>query len=81
MRFLEELEQKVLGLIKINQELHLQIEAKAKENSALLEQIRTYEASLLSHVTTAQTLEQEKAAMVNGIEELLHSINALEKSH
>lgn len=81
MRFLEELEQKVLRLIKRNQDLQAELNASLKEKAALLEQMGHYEATLLSHTTTTQTLEQEKAALVHGIEELLNSINAIEKTH
>lgn len=78
MRYLEELEKKVLRLIERNRELQTRLDATTKENELLREQTRQFEASLLKESTTTQSLAQEKAAIVTGIEDLLNSINALE---
>ena len=78
MRYLEELEKKVLRLIDRNRELQTRLDATTKENELLREQTRQFEASLLKESTTTQSLTQEKAAIVTGIEDLLNSINALE---
>jgi hypothetical protein len=81
MKYLEELEQKVLRLIQRNQELQAKVDTTAKEVALLKEQIRQYEASLMNQTSASQALAQEKAAIVNSIEELLSSINALENTH
>ena len=78
MRYLEELEKKVLRLIEKHQELQTRLDATTKENELLREQTRQFEASLLKEATATQSLAQEKATIVNGIEDLLNSINALE---
>lgn len=80
MRYLEELEKKVLRLIEKHQELQTRLDATTKENELLREQTRQFEASLLKESTTTQSLAQEKAAIVNGIEDLLNSINDLENN-
>jgi hypothetical protein len=80
MRYLEELEQKVLRLIQKNQELRTRLDAMAKENELLKEKHKQAEESLLKETNTMQSLAQEKASIVNGIEELLNSINALENN-
>ncbi len=78
MRYLEELEQKVLRLIEKVQELQKKLSTVTAENETLRQQIKQYEASLLKEAHVSQSLEQEKTAIVNSIEELLQSINALE---
>ncbi len=80
MRYLEELEKKVLHLIQRNRELQTRLDATAKENELLREQTRQFEASLLKEAHTTESLAQEKAAIVNSIEELLSSINDLENN-
>jgi uncharacterized coiled-coil DUF342 family protein len=80
MRYLEELEQKVLRLIQRNQELQAKLSAVTKENEMLRDQNKQVEASLLKEADAMQSLAQEKAAIVNSIEELLQSINALENN-
>lgn len=80
MRYLEELETKVLRLVERHQELQVRLDATTKENELLREQIRQFEASLLKEVTASQSLTQEKTAIVTGIENLLNSINALENN-
>lgn len=79
MRYLEELEKKVLRLIEKNQELQALLDAATKENEFLREQNKQFEVSLLKESSTMQVLTQEKTAIINGIEDLLNSINALEK--
>lgn len=78
MRCLEELEEKVLRLIQKNQDLQAQCDVTVKEVAQLREQSKQYEASLMREAHASQTLSQEKAALVNSIEELLNSINALD---
>lgn len=81
MMYLEELEKKVLQLIDKNQDMKKQLEALTKENEFLKEQGRQFQATLLKETTAAQALMKEKAALASGIEELLSSIDALEKAH
>ncbi len=78
MRYLEELEQKVLRLIEKNQELKKQLAVSADEIRLMQDQARQFEASLLKEVTASNVLAQEKAAIIKGIEELIASLNALE---
>lgn len=78
MRYLEELEQKVLRLIEKNQELKKQLAVSTDEIRLMQDQARQFEASLLKEVTASNVLAQEKAAIIKGIEELIASLNALE---
>ncbi|NDD54051.1 hypothetical protein EBZ39_09265 [bacterium] len=81
MRYLEELEQKVLRLIERHQELKARLESATKEIEVLREQARRFEASLLKETSTSQALAQEKAAIVTSIEALLSNLNALDSAH
>jgi regulator of replication initiation timing len=81
MKFLEELEKRVLQIIHSNEELRLKLNALTNENAALRQQNQQIETSLMKEVTAAQVLASEQAAIKNTIEELLNSINALENSH
>ena len=81
MRYLEELEHKVLRLIEKHQELLAKYAVSAKEVEVLRGQIQHFEASLLKEASSSQALVQEKAAIVTSIEALLTSLNALENSH
>ncbi|MFA5306821.1 MAG: hypothetical protein WC365_05215 [Candidatus Babeliales bacterium] len=77
---MEELEQKVLRLIQRNQELQTRLSALTKEIEQLREKNKHYESSLSKEAQASQSLEQEKAAIVNSIEALLKSINTLESN-
>jgi hypothetical protein len=81
MKYLEELEQKVLRLIQKHQELQARFDVVAKENELLRQQVGQFETTLLKESNTTQALAQEKAAIVESIEALLNSINALEQTH
>ena len=81
MRYLEELEHKVLRLIEKHQELKANLESAQKENELLRAQAHQFEASLLKESSHSHELAQEKAAMVTSIEALLNSLNALENAH
>ena len=81
MKYLEELEQKVLRLIQKHQELQARFDVMAKENELLRQQVGQFETTLLKESSTTQALAQEKAAIVQSIETLLNSINALEQTH
>jgi hypothetical protein len=80
MRYLEELEKKVLLLIEKNRDLKARLDVALKESELLREQNRQFEASLLKESNASQSLTEEKAAIVNSIEDLLNSINALENN-
>lgn len=80
MKYLEELEQKVLQIIAKNKDLTLQFEALKKENDHLKEQNQQFEASLMKECSLSQTLASEKALIKDTIKELLSSINSLESS-
>jgi hypothetical protein len=81
MRYLEELEQKVLRLIEKHLELKANLDAAQKEIELLRSQARQFEASLLKEASFSQELAQEKAAIVTSIEALLSSLNALDNAH
>ena len=80
MRYLEELEEKVLRLIQRNRELQTRLDALTKETELLKNQTKQAEASLSKEAHEIQVLAQEKAALLSGIEELVNSINALESN-
>ena len=79
MKYLEELEHKVLQLIQDNKELYVRCQKFAQEHKLMQEQLCQLEASLMKEVTTNKELVQEKAAIVTTIEELLSSIESLER--
>jgi hypothetical protein len=81
MKYLEELEHKVLRLIEKHQELQAKHAAASKEIELLRGQAQQFEASLLKEASSSQALVQEKAAIVTSIEALLTSLNALENNH
>jgi hypothetical protein len=81
MKYLEELEQKVLRLIEKHQELLVKYAASTKEVESLKLQVQQFETSLMKEASNAQALVQEKVAIVTSIEALLTSLNALENSH
>lgn len=78
MRYLEELEEKILRLIEKNKELKQLLAVALEETSMLKDQARQFEASLLKESTTSNVLAQEKAAIIKGIESLIADLNALE---
>jgi molecular chaperone GrpE (heat shock protein) len=80
MKYLEELEQKVLQIVQKNKELSGKIDELTKENERLAEQCRQYETSLMKEFGTTQALASEKTAIKNTIEELLKTIDALENA-
>lgn len=81
MKYLEELEQKVLRLIEKHQELLVKYAASTKDVESLKLQVQQFETSLMKEASNAQALVQEKVAIVTSIEALLTSLNALENSH
>lgn len=81
MKYMEELEHKVLRLIEKHQELQAKYAAAMTEVNLLRDQKQQFEASLLKEASSSQALVQEKAAIVTSIEALLASLNALENNH
>ena len=81
MKYLEELEHKVLRLIEKHQELQAKYAVAAKDLELMRGQVQQFEASLLKEASSSQALVQEKAAIVTSIEALLTSLNALENNH
>lgn len=78
MRYLEELEEKVLRLIQRHKELQARFDALIKENEHLKNQAKQTETNLNKDAHELQLLAQEKATLLSGIEELVKSISALE---
>lgn len=81
MKYLEELEQKVLHIIQKNKELQKRVDELTQENEHFLEQSRQYETSLMKEFGTTQALANEKATLKSTVEELLKTIDALEQVH
>ena len=80
MKYLEELEQKVLHIIQKNKMLQVRVDELTQENERLLEAARQYEASLMKEFGTTQVLANEKAALKTTVEELLKTIDALDSA-
>ncbi len=78
MKFLEELEQKILLLIQNNKDLAQKIQHLDEENSVLKTQNEQFQKLLLQETNSTRTIIEEKEAMVVAVEKLLSSIKALE---
>lgn len=78
MKFLEELEQKILLLIQNNKDLALRVQHLDEENSILKAQNEHFQKLLLQETNSARSVIEEKEAMVIAVEKLLSSIKALE---
>ena len=78
MKFLKELEQKILLLIQKNKDLTKQVERVTEEVNALKAQNGQFQKRLLEETNTARNIIEEKEAMVVAVENLLNSIKALE---
>ena len=78
MKFLEELEQKILLLIQNNKDLALKVQHLDEENSILKAQNEHFQKLLLQETTEARNIIEEKEAMVVAVQKLLSSIKALE---
>lgn len=79
MKCLEELEQRVLQVIQKNKDLQKQVDELLLTTAELQERVRQYEVSLLQETNTASILSQEKASIMNTIEELLSTIKVMEE--
>ena len=79
MKYLEELEHKVLRLIQQNRAFQEQLQALEQQCKGLREQNCQLEASLMKEVTTNKELTQEKSAIITTIEQLLSTIDSLER--
>lgn len=78
MKFLEELEEKVLLLIQNNRDLALKIRHIEEENIVLQSQNEHFQKLLLEENSSTRNIVEEKEAMVIAVEKLLSSIKALE---
>ncbi len=76
----DELEQKVLQVIKKNTELQSSNEKLHFDNEVLKEKLEHLELLLLKDSDSLKTLEDEKKAMKNSIELMLSSINSIENA-
>ncbi|KKQ49472.1 MAG: hypothetical protein US69_C0005G0030 [candidate division TM6 bacterium GW2011_GWF2_38_10] len=79
MKCLEELEQRVLQVIQKNKDLQKQVDELLLTTAELEEKVRQYEVSLLQETNAASILSQEKASIMNTIEELLSTIKVMEE--
>lgn len=79
MKCLEELEQRVLQVIQKNKDLQKQVDELLLTTAELQERVRQYEVSLLQETNAASILSQEKASIMNTIEELLSTIKVMEE--
>ena len=80
MTYLQELERKVLLIIRKNKELQTTISMLMKENENLNEKNQQMEASLLRESIMVEALEGEKDTMKNSIEAILSTLNSLENA-
>ena len=78
MKQLEELEKKVLQIIRKNKEIKEENELLSLENEQLREKANQLENSLLTHNKDSEQLETEKTAIKSSIEDLLESLGSLE---
>lgn len=78
MKYLEELQVKVLHMVNKNAELCSRIDELLLENASLREQSSRYEVALMKEAHVTQSLTQEKTAILKTIEDLLQNINDLE---
>ena len=79
MKFLEELESKVLHLIQRNKDLEKRVRDLEAEKTDLLAKNKELEMALTKKSSFAESLASEKNTIKNNIEELLSSIKELEK--
>lgn len=80
MKFLEELEKKVLQVIQKNQDLQLKMQELEKELHLAKDKSEQLEVSLLREVERYQQLSTEKDLMRSSVEQLLASIKVLEEA-
>lgn len=78
MKYLEELEKKVLQIIQRNTELQCALEKLEEENLHLRLKNEHVEASLLQQNDSMHSIENEKIILKTSIEKLLSNINSLE---
>lgn len=80
MKFLEELEQKVLRIVSQNKELQTQVDVLESKNALLIEENCLLQRTLQENNTVSQSLTQERASMQATVDLLLMSIESLEKT-
>jgi hypothetical protein len=78
MKQLEELEKKVLLIVRKNKELLEENALLKMENEELGNKKHQLEAALVNKNKSSESLEKEKSTIKSSIEELLNSISSLE---
>ena len=78
MKQLENLQKKVLQVIRKNKELADETELLKMENEQLKEKCQQLESSLISASHGSQELAKEKSCIKDSIEELIESIGSLD---
>ena len=78
MKQLEELEKKVLQIVKKNKELLDENALLKLENDELNNKSRQFETAMINKNKSSESLEKEKMNIKSSIEELLNSISSLE---
>lgn len=81
MKYLEELEKKVLHVVQRNKELQEQVSVLQQEVEASKAQCLQLESILMKESSAVHDLTRDKEQIKNTIEELLSNIAVLETSH
>ena len=81
MKYLEELEAKVLGIIAKNNELAVKSSELKNENERLLTRCIQLEEALITKDKSSENLETEKNLIRDSISDLLESISSLEEKN
>ena len=79
MKFLEELENRVLQLIQKNKDLKGEAARFKQDNIRLVDQIKKLEAVAVKNDDSVKDLGKERDAIKSSIEELLSSMDMLEE--
>ena len=81
MKYLEELEEKVLHVVHLNKELKAQVGSLLQENEQLRTQNVQLESVLMKEANAVHELTRDKEQIKNTIEELLNNISVLETAN
>jgi chromosome segregation ATPase len=81
MKYLEELEKKVLHVVNLNKELRTRIEDLQKDNELLKAQNIQLQGGLMKEASIVHELTRDKEQIKNTIEELLSNISVLETTN
>ncbi|MBD3231159.1 hypothetical protein GF322_00700 [Candidatus Dependentiae bacterium] len=80
MKQLEELQAKILNIVNKNKELSEENSLLKLENEKLQERVSAMEETMLNKDVNSETLQNEKTAIKNSIEDLLNNLSSLEES-